>query len=773
MPWWKSSSSSSSPSSAAPKRSSSSSSPVGASPRGSTRRESAFLWNRRRESQHNPRLTRQRKLRHSDAGAIGFVALESVSSTPVSRSPSSLDHEPARSTSASVLLPQPLPLPELLHNNGICSFTITACNGCPLCRLPSPVGRVVDGEESSAGTAAGGAVVGTEVNEERFSAATGSKSDCHTTGRSQEHGDMKSKGYNFSSHRKAINDPSSVENVTFRLSIPAKSAPPSGFSSPVLSPRRLSNVDVLPSAYNASQGFLAWSAPEVSSTSTMTGLSPQSSPKKVCGSPDLSPLYSPAIKSPIPKSKILSAPQSPLHSKMYPENSVVWNENGANVNVHPLPLPPGPPVLSQPGFSHPNVSKGEGASMTSQWQKQKLIGSGTFGNVYTATNRHTGALCAMKEVNIIPDDPKSAESLKQLEQEIKVLSKLKHQNIVQYYGSELTEDRFYIYLEYVHPGSINKYVNEHCGAMTESVVRNFTRHILMGLAYLHSTNNIHRDIKGANLLVDVNGVVKLADFGMAKHLSKAAPALSLKGTPYWMAPEVLQATMNKEIGYDFAVDIWSLGCTIIEMFTGKHPWNGLEGPAAMFKVLHKDPPIPETLSSEGKDFLQRCFRRNPAERPTASMLLDHPFIRNSNHYNMHGSIQAFSGIKLTETTYSPRDKPRSKSEPTMKGRPVTNGEANQSHPETSDSTISRLPPRFAPDGFHSLFHHSSHTLPGPLGSSTNISNGIQSVAGNHHVSGSVAHVPNGTYSFAGNHHQLGSPNNHHPYILPKPNVKNF
>ncbi|VAH31086.1 unnamed protein product [Triticum turgidum subsp. durum] len=183
----------------------------------------------------------------------------------------------------------------------------------------------------------------------------------------------------------------------------------------------------------------------------------------------------------------------------------------------------------------------------------------------------------MKEVNIIPDDAKSAESLNQLEQEIKFLSQFKHENIVQYYGSDTIEDRFYIYLEYVHPGSINKYVKQHYGAITESVIRNFTRHILRGLAFLHGQKIMHRDIKGANLLVDINGVVKLADFGMAKHLSSAAPNLSLKGTPYWMAPEMVQATLAKDVGYDLAVDIWSLGCTIIEMFDGKPPWSDLEG----------------------------------------------------------------------------------------------------------------------------------------------------------------------------------------------------
>ncbi|XP_020238251.1 mitogen-activated protein kinase kinase kinase 5 [Cajanus cajan] len=122
----------------------------------------------------------------------------------------------------------------------------------------------------------------------------------------------------------------------------------------------------------------------------------------------------------------------------------------------------------------------------------------------------------MKEVNLIPDDPSSAECIKQLEQEIKILRQLHHPNIVQYYGSETVGDHLYIYMEYVHPGSISKFMREHCGAMTESVVRNFTRHILSGLAYLHSNKPIHRDIKGANLLVNKSGIVKLADFGLAK-----------------------------------------------------------------------------------------------------------------------------------------------------------------------------------------------------------------------------------------------------------------
>lgn len=330
------------------------------------------------------------------------------------------------------------------------------------------------------------------------------------------------------------------------------------------------------------------------------------------------------------------SPRQKTGSRSYlrSNSSMGRRDSNAHAMAHPLPLPPG--ATTPPPCSPSHVkSRPDSMPMTprlSRWQKGKLLGCGTFGSVYVGSNRETGALCAMKEVQLLPDDPKAAECIKQLEQEIDVLSQLKHPNIVQYYGSEIVDDRFYIYLEYVYPGSISKYVRDHCGGMTEAIVRNFTRHIVSGLAYLHTKKTIHRDIKGANLLVDVNGVVKLADFGMAKHLNGQAGHLSLKGSPYWMAPELLQLETENDVNPNLAlaVDIWSLGCTIIEMFDGKPPWSQYEGPAAMFKVMKEDPAIPEKMSPEGKDFLRCCFIRNPAERPTASMLLEHKFLKASN-----------------------------------------------------------------------------------------------------------------------------------------------
>ncbi|XP_078430579.1 mitogen-activated protein kinase kinase kinase 5 [Wolffia australiana] len=457
------------------------------------------------------------------------------------------------------------------------------------------------------------------------------------------------------------------DTVTFRVNAPPRSAPTSGFSSPVLSPRRMSSGDFFSLRCPAAN----WSGGEApfSGDSALISLSP-----------DQSPRLSPTMRSPGARSRNPSGPSSPLHP--------IDGKDGAA--VHPLPLPPG-------GAAYPPPN---------QWQKGKLIGSGTFGSVYVATNRHTGALCAMKEVSLVSDDPKSSESIKQLEQEIKVLSQLKHQNIVQYYGSEVIGDRFYIFLEYVYPGSINKYVREHFGAITESVVRNFTRHILNGLAYLHSKKTMHRDIKGANLLVDSSGVVKLADFGMAKHLTGEKAVLSLKGTSYWMAPEVVQAMLNKDRGYDLSVDIWSLGCTIIEMFTGKHPWDGFEGAAAMFKVLRDSPRIPEALSAEGKDFLRCCFRRNPAERPTAAQLLDHSFVKNLHHHDSPApSLSSVSTVvdlpPETRRSKSDREGRKPKTQDGQSGwsksqAPALTGWDPRLSPRSTLQTVLRLsPPRIA------------------------------------------------------------------------------
>ncbi|KAJ6678458.1 MITOGEN-ACTIVATED PROTEIN KINASE KINASE KINASE 5 [Salix viminalis] len=391
----------------------------------------------------------------------------------------------------------------------------------------------------------------------------------------------------------------------FEVNIPIMSAPASPFASPIHSPPRTSSTAGMLHYYRMiAKSHKVWSAPEMATLDTH-GLPPPAFMDISAFSNDSSPSSKSAKYKSRGRARSPTGPLSPLTTRSSIESSAGRRESNANFEVHPLPLPPGAAVPSPSVSVSIALHKPEFPPMKSQWQKGKLIGRG-----------ETGALCAMKEVEMFPDDPKSAESIKRIRTgEIKVLIQLKASNIVQYYGSEVVDDKFYIYL-----------------------------------TYLHSMKTIHRDIKGANLLVDASGIVKLADFGMAKLLTGQAADLSLKGSPYWMAPELMQAVMRKDASSDLAlaVDIWSLGCTIIEMFTGKPPWSEYEGAAAMFKVMRDSPAIPEILSPEGKDFLRCCFRRNPAERPTAAMLLEHRWLKSCQQVDVSSTMQSINGINLTD-----------------------------------------------------------------------------------------------------------------------------
>ncbi|XP_020250909.1 mitogen-activated protein kinase kinase kinase YODA-like isoform X2 [Asparagus officinalis] len=430
------------------------------------------------------------------------------------------------------------------------------------------------------------------------------------------------------------------------------SAPDSSMSSPSRSPMRAICPEQIPtSAFLASKPYLdvtflgsgQCSSPGSGQTSGHNSLGGdmlgQLFGLQSRGSQECSPIPSPRMTSPGPGSRIHSGAVSPLHPRAggtAPGSPTSRHDEGKKQS-HRLPLPPidvsnispfspnnlqsctSPPIPRSPGKTENLPSPG------SRWKKGKMIGRGTFGHVYVGFNSESGEMCAMKEVTLF-DDAKSKESAKQLGQEISLLSRLRHQNIVQYYGSEMIDDRLYIYLEYVSGGSIHKLLQEY-GQFGEPAIRSYTQQILSGLAYLHAKNTVHRDIKGANILVDPNGRVKLADFGMAKHIAGQSCPLSFKGSPYWMAPEVIKNTN----GCNLAVDIWSLGCTVLEMATSKPPWSQYEGIAAMFKIGNsKDlPPIPDYLSDEGKNFIRQCLQREPSRRPTAADLLQHPFVRNA------------------------------------------------------------------------------------------------------------------------------------------------
>ncbi|GFY96872.1 MAPK/ERK kinase kinase 1 [Actinidia rufa] len=253
-----------------------------------------------------------------------------------------------------------------------------------------------------------------------------------------------------------------------------------------------------------------------------------------------------------------------------------------------------------------------------------------------------GFFIAVKEVSLLDQGDQGRQSIHQLEQEIALLSQFEHENIVQYYGTAKDESNLYIFLELITKGSLLQLYQKY--NLQDSTVSSYTRQILHGLKYLHERNVIHRDIKCANILVGANGSVKLADFGLAK-VTKLNDIKSCKGTPFWMAPEVVR--QNKK-GYGLAADIWSLGCTVLEMLTRQLPYSHLENSMqALYRIgKGEPPPIPDSLSGEARDFILQCLQVNPNARPTASQLLDHSFVRRPLPTSSGSSSPYHSGRRL-------------------------------------------------------------------------------------------------------------------------------
>ncbi|USW59543.1 Putative serine/threonine-protein kinase, active [Septoria linicola] len=298
---------------------------------------------------------------------------------------------------------------------------------------------------------------------------------------------------------------------------------------------------------------------------------------------------------------------------------------------------------------------------TFKWMRGQLIGKGTFGRVYLGMNTTTGELLAVKQVEVNPkaqnaDPQKVREMVKALDQEIDTMQHLDHVNIVQYLGCERKEYSISIFLEYISGGSVGSCLRKH-GKFEEPVVSSLTRQTLCGLAYLHSEGILHRDLKADNILLDLDGTCKISDFGISKRSANPYNndiTNSMQGSVFWMAPEVIRAqsqalnvtggsnpsmdTISSQ-GYSAKVDIWSLGCVVLEMFAGRRPWSKEEAIGAIYKLgsLNQAPPIPDDVSTvvgpAALSFMYDCFTIDPGERPTADTLLRAPFCIFDPHYN--------------------------------------------------------------------------------------------------------------------------------------------
>eukprot|EP01062_Namystynia_karyoxenos_P015666 TRINITY_DN15697_c0_g1_i1.p1 TRINITY_DN15697_c0_g1~~TRINITY_DN15697_c0_g1_i1.p1 ORF type:complete len:592 (+),score=180.33 TRINITY_DN15697_c0_g1_i1:77-1852(+) len=303
----------------------------------------------------------------------------------------------------------------------------------------------------------------------------------------------------------------------------------------------------------------------------------------------------------------------------------------ANVVKEKVMVPdPGPAPVEQPARPQDIDSflKGESKGAITGWKLGNMLGQGSYGAVYAGLRRD-GGMMAVKciELGQVEDE----EDLISLMNEIEVMKALSHSNIVRYLGASRDAEKnlLYIFLEYVPGGSLASIVKKF-GNLDMETARCYTKQILFAVSFLHKKHVIHRDIKGDNILLTGDGVVKLADFGCSKNMRElcakthGVAAKSMVGTPYWMAPEVI--TNQQEGGYSYKADVWSIGCTVCEMLTGKAPWPEFSSMwGAVYHIANSSGPpdgVPKDVPASVTAFFDRCFQRDVSKRAEAQELLD-------------------------------------------------------------------------------------------------------------------------------------------------------
>nr|XP_055054516.1 serine/threonine-protein kinase TAO3 isoform X1 [Misgurnus anguillicaudatus]XP_055054517.1 serine/threonine-protein kinase TAO3 isoform X1 [Misgurnus anguillicaudatus]XP_055054518.1 serine/threonine-protein kinase TAO3 isoform X1 [Misgurnus anguillicaudatus]XP_055054519.1 serine/threonine-protein kinase TAO3 isoform X1 [Misgurnus anguillicaudatus] len=249
------------------------------------------------------------------------------------------------------------------------------------------------------------------------------------------------------------------------------------------------------------------------------------------------------------------------------------------------------------------------------------IGHGSFGAVYFARNSYSNEVVAIKKMSY--NGKQTTEKWQDIIKEVKFLEQLRHPNTIEYKGCYLKDNTAWLVMEYCL-GSASDLLEVHKKPLQEVEIAAITHGALLGLAYLHSHNMIHRDVKAGNILLTEPGQVKLADFGSA---SVASPANSFVGTPYWMAPEVILAMDEGQ--YEGKVDVWSLGITCIELAERKPPLFNMNAMSALYHIAQNDSPTLQSneWSDAFRSFVDYCLLKIPQDRPSSAELLRHDFVR--------------------------------------------------------------------------------------------------------------------------------------------------
>ncbi|XP_059084323.1 serine/threonine-protein kinase 10-like isoform X3 [Tigriopus californicus] len=289
-----------------------------------------------------------------------------------------------------------------------------------------------------------------------------------------------------------------------------------------------------------------------------------------------------------------------------------------------LSLGTGEPKKKKPNYQNLHLDQ----NPEEIWEVVGELGDGAFGKVHKVRNRETELFAAAKVCVL-----ESEDELDDFMVEIDILSEISHKNVIRLYEAYYYNDGLWMLIEFCDGGALDSIIVDLAKGLTEKQIAYVTHGMCLGLEHLHRNAIIHRDLKAGNVLLTMDGGVRLADFGVsARNKDVNQKRDTFIGTPYWMAPEVVFCETFRDQPYDYKVDIWSLGITLIEFAQMEPPYHEMSPMRVLLKIQKSDPPKldkPHRWSKEFNDFLTHCLIKEPTNRPTTEELLKHTFIRDA------------------------------------------------------------------------------------------------------------------------------------------------
>lgn len=361
-----------------------------------------------------------------------------------------------------------------------------------------------------------------------------------------------------------------------------------------------------------------------------------------------------------------------------------------------------------------SASLSSGKLAPNQFELVQQIGTGSFGTVFKAIHRPSQKECAIKRIDLEDSD----DDIEEIQKEIGILATCHDNHITRYYGCFMYEFELWIVMEYLGGGSCLDLVKDlRPESLSEAAIAEILAQVVEGLMYLHESGKIHRDIKAANVLIADNGDVKIADFGVAAQLSNnLSRRNTFVGTPFWMAPEVID-----QLDHSFSADIWSLGITAIELAVGKPPLSNLHPMKALFNIPRSAPPrLDKRFSPEFQDFVAQCLQFKPELRWTVLKLRKHPFFKRRSrqellkfmHKRLPPTTPSISrqhiNSKLSNKSSSSDVNTTNSDEFGTVSRSIAPARSSSSFASTSSSSASSSFSASSPDGSRTLSDKNSH-----------------------------------------------------------------